>query len=255
MKLTQIDISSAFNSLEMLKKVAPIVGAFNGRFDTDLDLSGDLGNDLIPVLSKLSGGAFANLQVDKIDPSKNKFLSLAESKMGFLDFDKTDLKDLKTKITFKDSKVNVEPFVMNYKDIPVTIGGSHSFDNEMNYNLKLDLPAKYLGSQAQGLVSKLSGSDQENVRVPLDVKVGGTITNPTVLPGMKAAVSSLAKKAIDSQKEKVKGKVKSEAKKKLNDLLGIKKDTNSDDSSEEKKSSKDQAKEAGKKLLKGLFGK
>ncbi len=253
MKLQQIDIASAFSSLDMLKKVAPIVGAFKGRFDTDLDLSGALGNDLMPNLSKLSGDAFANLQVDKIDASKNKFLSLAESKMSFLDFDKTDLKDLKTKVTFKDSKVNVQPFTLTYKDIPVTIGGSHSFDNEMDYNLQLNLPAKYLGSQAESLVSKLSNSDQENIKVPLNIKVGGTITKPTVVPGMKNAVTALTKSVVAQQKEKVKAKVKSEAKKKINDLLGISKSSDTD-AKKEKQSTKQQAKEAGKKLLKGLFG-
>ncbi|NJB82121.1 AsmA-like C-terminal region-containing protein [Wenyingzhuangia aestuarii] len=255
MKLKQVDIASAFNSMEMLRKIAPIVGAFNGRFDTELDLNGILGNDFMPVLSQLTGGALANLQVDKVDASKNKFLSLAESKMSFLDFDKTDLKDLKTKVTFKDGKVNVAPFTLKLKGMPVTIGGSHGFDNTMNYDLKFDLPAKYLGNQAESILSKLSGADQEKITVPLDVKVGGMVTKPTVLPGIKDAVSSLAKKAIDNEKDKAKEKVKSEAKKKINDLLGIKNEQGTDSTQTEQNSAKEQVKEAGKKLLKGLFGK
>ncbi|NIJ43800.1 hypothetical protein FHR24_000239 [Wenyingzhuangia heitensis] len=254
MNLKQVDIASAFNGMGMLQKIAPIIGAFSGRFDTDLDIKGDLGTDFMPDLSKLTGDAFANLQVDKVDASKNKFLSLAESKMSFLDFDKTDLEDLKTKVTFENSKVNVAPFTLKFKGIPVTVGGTHGFDNTMNYDLKFDLPAKYLGKEAASIVSKLSGSDQENLTVPLDVKVGGTVTNPSVLPGMKDAVASLAQKAIDNQKEKAKEKVTSEAKKKLNDLLGIKKEE-STDSTKTEASSTDKVKEAGKKLLNGLFGK
>ena len=251
MKLKQLDIASAFNGMGMLQKIAPIINAFNGRFDTELDVKGVLGNDFMPDLSKLTGDAFANLQVDKVDASKNKFLSLAESKMSFLDFDKMDLKDLQTKVTFKDSKVNVQPFTMKVKGIPVTIGGTHGFDNEINYNLKFDLPAKYLGSEAQSLVSKLSGTDQENMTVPLAVKVGGTVTKPTVLPGMKDAVSALAAKVVDNQKEKVKDKVKEEASKKINELLGVEKDT----TGTQQESAGEKAKEAGKKILKGLFGK
>ncbi|GGF63220.1 AsmA family protein [Wenyingzhuangia marina] len=251
MKLKQLDIASAFNGMGMLQKIAPIINAFNGRFDTELDVKGVLGNDFMPDLSRLTGDAFANLQVDKVDASKNKFLSLAESKMSFLDFDKMDLKDLQTKVTFKDSKVNVQPFTMKVKGIPVTIGGTHGFDNEINYNLKFDLPAKYLGSEAQSLVSKLSGADQENTTVPLSVKVGGTVTKPTVLPGMKDAVSALAAKVVDNQKEKVKDKVKEEASKKINELLGVEKDT----TGTQQESAGEKAKEAGKKILKGLFGK
>lgn len=253
MKLKQVDIASAFNGLDMLKKIAPIVGAFHGRFDSEFDVSGALGNDFMPDLSKLSGDALANLQVDRLDTSKNNFLSLADSKMGFLNLSKTDLKDLKTKITFKDSKVNVAPFILNIKGIPVTVGGSHGFDNKMDYSLKLDVPAKYLGSKAQGLLSKLSSGDQENLKVPLNVKIGGTVTKPTVVPDMKDAIAAVASKVIAEQKEKVKNKVKEEATKKINDLLGIKKSTNKEEGA--KTSPKEEVKKAGKKLLKGLFGK
>lgn len=252
MKLQQVDIASAFNGLDMLQKIAPIVGAFRGRFDSEFDLNGALGNDFMPDLSKLTGDALANLQVDRLDISKNKFLSLAETKMGFLDLDKTNLKDLKTKITFKDSKVNVAPFKLTVKGIPVTVGGNHGFDNQMDYNLKMDVPAKYLGNKAQGLLSKLSNADQNNLSVPLNVKVGGTVTKPTVVPDMKNAIAAIAGKAVAQQKKKVTDKVKTEAAKKLNELLGGKK---SDGKDGEKTSSKEEVKNAGKKLLKGLFGK
>lgn len=251
MNLKQVDIASAFNGMGMLQKIAPIIDAFSGRFDTELDISGLLGNDFMPNLAKLTGDAFANLQVDKVDASQSKFLSLAENKLDFLDFDKIDLKDLQTKVTFENSTVNVKPFTMKVKGIPLTIGGSHSFDNQMNYNLSFDLPAKYLGSQASSLVSKLSGEDQENITVPLAVNVGGTVTQPTVSPNMDAAVTSLTSKIVDNQKEKAKDKVKEEASKKINELLGVKKDsTETEDESVQEK-----AKEAGKKILNGLFGK
>lgn len=251
MKLKQLDIASAFNSMGMLQKIAPIISAFSGRFDTDLDINGVLGNDFMPDLSQLTGNAFANLQVDEVDASKNKFLSLAESKISFIDFEKTNLKDLKTKVTFENSTVNVQPFTMSVKGIPVTIGGTHGFDNEMAYDLSFDLPAKYLGNEAASLVSKLSGEDQENITVPFAVKVGGTVTKPTVVPGVKAAVSSLASKVVDNQKEKAKEKVKEEASKKISELLGAKKDS----TATEQESVKEKAKEAGKKILNGLFGK
>jgi hypothetical protein len=58
------------------------------------------------------------------------------------------LNDVKAAITFKDGKVNVKPFDIKYKDIKATIGGTHGFDQSMNYNLKFDVPAKSrLGGQ------------------------------------------------------------------------------------------------------------
>lgn len=246
MDLKQVDISSAFSTVEMLKKVAPILSAFNGRFDSDFKLNGDLNNDFMPVLSNLTGSAFANLQIDKIDASQNKFLSLAESKLSFVDFEKTDLKDLKTTVTFENSKVNVKPFTITYKGMPLTIEGNHSFDGNMNYNLNFDLPAKYLGNEAQSLLSKLSGAEQTNTTVPLSVKVGGTTTKPTVVPNMKSAISALTSQVINNQKEKI----KTEAINKIKELI-----TGNNENSDSKESTTEKAKEAGKKLLKGLFGK
>jgi len=246
MKLKQVDIESAFNSMDMLKKIAPILGAFNGRFDTDLDIKGALGDDLMPVLSMLSGGAFANLQVDEVDVSKNKFLSLAENKLDFLDFDKINLEDLKADVSFENSSVNVSPFVVNFKGIPVTIGGSHSFENNMSYDLTLDLPAKYLGKEAENILGSLNNED--SITVPMAVKVGGTITKPTVVPDIKNAVASLTTSILENEKSKAKEKIKSEAKKGINKLLGI-------ESSKDDKENGNDLKEAGKSLLKGLFGK
>jgi len=250
MNLKQVDIATAFKTVEFLKKATPILSAFNGKFDTEFKLNGDLDNDFMPILSNLTGTALANLQVDKIDASQNTFLSLAENKLSFVDFEKTDLKDLKTTITFENSKVNVQPFTLKYKGIPITIGGHHAFDGKMNYNLKFNLPAKYLGKEAQSIVSKLSGDAQENTIVPLNVAVGGTTTKPTIIPGMKEAISNLTKQAISNQKEKVKETIKKETVKKIESLLGG--DTKNNNT-ETQKSTEETVKEAGKKILKGLF--
>jgi hypothetical protein len=42
---------------------------------------------------------------------------------------------------------------LTIKDIKATIGGTHGFDQSMNYNLKFDVPAKYLGSEANALIA------------------------------------------------------------------------------------------------------
>ena len=45
---------------------------------------------------------------------------------------------------------------MKYQDIKATVGGTHGFDQNMNYNVKFDVPAKYLGKEANNLIAKLS---------------------------------------------------------------------------------------------------
>lgn len=256
----QFDIASAFNGLEMLQKIAPIIDAFKGRFDTNLVMKGELGNDFTPVLSKLAGNAFANLQVDRVDASKSQFLSLTEQKLPFMNLDKTDLQDIKAKLSFHDGKVFLAPFVMKYKNIPVTISGNHSFDNQIQYNMNFDLPAKYLGKDAIALMTKLNANAQAaEMNIPLGVKVGGTVTKPTVTPGTKDAMTLLTQQLIGSQKEKikeeVKGKVKDkiafEANKKLNSILG--KDNPADTTKTPQKTAKEQIKIIGGSVLKNIW--
>jgi hypothetical protein len=39
------------------------------------------------------------------------------------------------------------------------LGGTHSFDQVMNYNLKFDVPSKYLGTEASALIAKSLPAD------------------------------------------------------------------------------------------------
>ena len=52
--------------------------------------------------------------------------------------------DLKVRLTFEDGKVAVKPFNVKYKDIDIEVSGKHGFDQSLDYDLALDVPAKYL---------------------------------------------------------------------------------------------------------------
>jgi hypothetical protein len=86
-----------------------------------------------------------------VNATNSTLLTALGNNLKFIDVSKLNLNDLKAAITFKDGKVNVNPSI--YKDIQATIGGTHSFDQVMNYNVKFDVPAKYLGSEANALIA------------------------------------------------------------------------------------------------------
>jgi hypothetical protein len=88
-----------------------------------------------------------------VNATNSTLLTALGNNLKFIDVSKLNLNDLKAAITFKDGKVNVKPFNIKYKDIQATIGGTHSFDQVMNYNVKFDVPAKYLGSEANALIA------------------------------------------------------------------------------------------------------
>ncbi|CAM1345865.1 AsmA family protein [Tenacibaculum crassostreae] len=241
--IKSFDIAQSFASLDLLQSLSPIAGAMDGKLNSDIDLAGSLNDDFTPNLTSVSGNALAQLLTTTINPKKTKSLSLLNEKLSFIDLTKLDLKDIKTFLSFKDGQVVVKPFDLKYKDIGITVGGSHGFDKTMNYNVTLNVPAKYLGNEAQGLLSKLSAKDQQNITVPITANLTGNMTNPTVKTDLSSSVAKLSQKLIDQQKDKL-----------VNDALGgllgnKKKDSTATDNKKE---------ETVKKVtdvLGGLFGK
>lgn len=207
--IKSFDIAQSFTSLDLLQSLSPIAGAMSGKLNSDIDLSGSLNDDFTLNLASVSGKALAELLTTSINPEKTKALSLLNDKLSFIDLTKLDLSDIKTHLSFKEGKVVVKPFDLKYNDIGITVGGSHGFDKTMNYNVTLNVPAKYLGNEAQGLLSKLSAKDQQNITVPVTANITGNMMNPSVKTDMSSSVSKLSQTLIDQQKNKL-----------VNDALG-----------------------------------
>jgi hypothetical protein len=98
----------------------------------------------------------------------------------------------------------VKPFDIKYQDIKATIGGTHGFDQVMNYNVKLDVPAKYLGTEINSLLAKLSPSDAKKFEtIPINAMLTGNFQNPKVTTDVKQATTTLVNNLVKQQKEKL----------------------------------------------------
>ncbi len=260
--MKSFDISESFNGLDLLKSISPIATALNGKLNSDINLSGNLNGDFTPDLASISGKALAELLSTKIEPKNSKALSLLNNNLSFLDLSKLDLSDIKTQLSFDKGKVNVKPFKLKYKDININVGGNHSFDQKMNYNVTLDVPAKYLGSEVQGLLSKVSAKDQ-NTTVPITANITGNMKNPAVKTDLSSSVTKLSQKLIQQQKDnlinsaiskvsesKTIDKINTKLGSKLGNLLGNKKTDTTKTST-----TKTETVKKVKDVLGGLFGK
>lgn len=265
--LQKLDITQSFAKIEMLQKLAPIASAIQGLFTSDIKISGSLNDDMTPDLNTLSGSAAVKLLEGKVQPENNNLLNSLNQKTNFIDMDKLNLKDLSASLVFNDGKIDVKPFDFQLtKDIKVKASGSHGFDAGLAYDLDMDVPAKYMGSSATGLISKLSAQEQNSLMVPVPITLGGTMTKPKIGVDLKSGITTLTKQIVANQKQeltqKVTSKVKSEIASKVSDkvsgkasgvvsgLLGTKKST---DTTSTKTSTKDAVKNTAKNALKGLF--
>ena len=203
--LNGVDIAQTFTQLEMMKKIAPLAGVINGKLNSKIKLSGNLKDkEMTPELKSITGDLLGQLLSTTVNSSNSTLLTALDDKLGFMDLKKLNLNDLKAALTFKDGKVNVKPFDIKYQDIKATIGGSHGFDQLMNYNVKLDVPSKYLGTEINNLIGKLTPSDAKKFEtIPINAILTGNFKNPNITTDVKQATTTLVTNLVKQQKDKL----------------------------------------------------
>ena len=201
--LQQVDIEESFEQLDFLKYIAPISKALNGNINTVIKLNGQLNGDLTPNLATLAGDLIANILSAEVNTNNTPLLAALGENLSFLDQDKLTLKDVKTALDFSDGKIVVKPFDFNIEGVKITAGGSHGLDKSIDYNLTMDVPAKYLGGEVNSLLAKLDPEEANSMMVSLPVGLKGNFTNPQVSLNTKAAINALTQALIAKQKEQL----------------------------------------------------
>ena len=205
LELNGVDIAQTFTQLDMMKKIAPIAGVINGKLNSKIKVSGNLNDkEMTPDLKSITGDLMGQLLSTTVNSSNSTLLTALDNKLGFVDLKKLNLNDLKAALTFKDGKVNVKPFDIKYQDIKATIGGSHGFDQLMNYNVKLDVPSKYLGTEINNLIGKLTPADAKKFEmIPINAILTGNFKNPNITTDVKQATTTLVTNLVKQQKDKL----------------------------------------------------
>lgn len=269
LNLNALDISSAFTQLEMLEKIAPIAGVISGKINSTIKLNGKLdAKELTPDLATLTGDLIGQFLETKVNADKSKLLSSLDSHLNFIDFEKLNIDKLKTHLTFENGKVNIQPIDLSYDDINIELGGTHGFDQSMNYGVTFDVPAKYLGKEVTGLLANLSGNEANTMTVPIKANITGDFSNPKIQTDMKQVVTNLTNQIVEKQKTELvnKGKDALEeaigkdvdiptSKEEINQKVEEAKDEINQKIEEKKEEVKEEAKDKAKDALRNLLNK
>lgn len=256
--MQQFDISQSFRDLEMLKALAPIAKVLQGKLNSTIDISGFLDENFSPDLSTISGNALAEILTSNIDVSKSPLLAGLDNKLDFLDLQNLQ-KNIATKLNFENGLVTVKPFTINYKDIPIEVSGTHTFSNNLQYDVVFQVPAKYLGSEVNRLIGKINDPEVNKISIPVTANINGSFSSPNISTDLTSGVSNLTKQLIEIEKQKLIGKGKD----KINDLLGgvlggnsntTKTDSTTVKTDSSKTDPKDKIKEGVKDAIGDLFG-
>ncbi|BAV10109.1 AsmA-like C-terminal region [Filimonas lacunae] len=278
-----LDIQKTFTAFNTVQKLMPVGQFLSGKLTSQMSLKGNLGENMMPDLSTLSGdGTLLLLQgmLSKFGP-----LDKIASTLKLNDLQQITVKDIKSHFEFANGKVLVKPFTVQVKDIGMEIGGTHGLDQSLNYVINMKVPREKLGTQANQLVNSLAAkASSKGINITpgdiinLKVNLGGFINKPTVSTDLAGAGSSVAdelkqqastfaaekkaaadsavaaaKQAVKDTIASVKNQLVKDAGNALKDqLLGAKKDSTT---TKDSLSTKQKVEEAGKGLLKGLLKK
>ena len=272
-----LDVQKTFYAFNTVQKLMPAGKFVTGKLSSKLTMKGSLGKGMMPDMASLTGdGTLQILQgvIGNFEP-----LQKLSSTLNVNELKEIVLKDIKNSFEFANGKVLVKPFNVKVKDIDMQIGGMHGLDQSIDYLINMKLPRSLLGSQGNALINNLTSQAvakgipvNPGETVNLAVKMGGTMTNPTVKPDLKGAAGNttdqlkqqalgFAQAKADSAKRAVKDTVaalKNQAVKQAKDELakqllgGGKKDTAAPAQNTDVKK---RAEDAGKSMLNNLFNK
>jgi hypothetical protein len=229
-----LDVQKTFMAFNTVQKLMPIGQFLAGKLSSQMSMSGSLNGQMMPDLSSLTGNG--NLLL--IQGVLNKFAPLEKlaSTLQIAELKNITIKDIKSHIEFANGKVLVKPFNLKVGDIDMQIGGMHGFDQTMDYIIALKVPRKYLGAQGNALVNSLAAqATRKGVPVSLgdvvdlNVKMIGSISNPTVKTDLKQVAGDATKELkqqatafvqakVDSTKSTIKDSLNVVKKQVVNDL-------------------------------------
>ncbi len=232
-KIAAMDIPSSAETFNTVDKLAPIAKLCTGDFSSEFSMKSALDGNMNPIMSSITGGGnlrTANVVVENIPA----LLKIADA-LSLDNWKRQDLNNLKLAFKMEDGKVFVTPFDVKLDGMEAVVGGSMSFEQQLDYDVAMKVPVSKLGSNAGQLLGNLVG--QANALglnlsvgefVNMNFKVTGTMTDPKVKPSVigqegGATIKEIIKETIEQEIEEVKEEViedvKEEAQKQADKIM------------------------------------
>lgn len=214
LRMKGVDIPSAFAALATVRALAPVARYARGSVSTDLRLAGPLGKDMIPLFDVLDGRG--SLRTSELALQALPVMGKLADALKIEQLRNPTLDSVRASIQIRDGRVHVNPFDVRVGKSTMRVSGSHGIDQSLQYTLGIRVPRSELGSDANraiaGLISRAgkTGIDlQAAEAVELDVKLGGTLTNPTVQTNLGDVVASVGESVKQAAREEVAQRVDS----------------------------------------------
>ncbi|RAJ02506.1 AsmA-like protein [Chitinophaga skermanii] len=218
-----VDIQQSFLAFNTVQKLMPIAQFLSGKISSSLNLEGKLGEDMSPVLNTLTGDG--NLLLIQGVLKKFEPLDQLASQLNIAQLKDISVRDIKNYIAFQNGRVTVNPFKIKTNGLDILVGGSHGFDQSLDYTLQLNVPRSVIGKQGDALINNLVNQATSkgipvkvSDSVHLQIALGGNILKPSfktdlretsnkMVDNLKDQAANLVKNKVDSAKATIKDSI------------------------------------------------
>lgn len=210
MQLTELEIPAAFAALTTIQRFAPIAEFARGTFSAQLGVQGALGEQMMPILSALSGqGA---LQTSEVAVEGFPALDQLAGKLKLPQFTNPTFRAIRSTFAIRDGRLHVQPFDVRLGQMQLNVSGSNGIDQSLQYALQLRAPSGVIGAEAGQAISGLltqAGKVGLNLGaadvIQIGLTLGGTVAQPSVgvaagnpVGGAQAALGQAAADRVQS---------------------------------------------------------
>lgn len=196
--LANLSIAQAFETLNTVKAFAPVAQHLSGNFNSNLNFSGILGQDMMPVLSSLDAKGL--LRVAEAAYQNSQLLQGITSLTKLSDTNTVQFRNVSIPIEIKNGIMEVKPFDVRLWDYQANIQGSTGFDGTINYLINMQVPAGKFGAQANALLANISGTEANaSTLIPVAISLGGNYNNPRISLAGGNSIESLLATALQSR--------------------------------------------------------
>jgi hypothetical protein len=220
--IKDMNVNKAANMFATIEKMAPIAKACNGSVNTRFTMKSDLGQDMMPINSSVNGKGVLStksITIKDFEP----LMKLAD-KINLDKLKQTQhISDINVSFKIENGVVTTDPFTVKLIDgIPAKVYGYTTLDQDISYNVDMDIPVDKFASgainQANTWIGEINKKLGSNLSVGNKINMIALITGKVTDPKISVTSKALGEDAVSNLKDQAVTAIKEEAKEQLTNL-------------------------------------
>lgn len=207
LSIKDLSIPLSVTAFEVVQAFAPFAQNMDGNFNSDIKISGLLGQDMMPDLGSVSAGGLIKIAQAAVKNSQlvSGINSLTKTNLASENF---TLKDVIMSAEIQDGRARVKPFDVKVGDNLAKVEGSIGLDQSLDYKISTTVETGAAGQALNSLISNQLGKQVTSSQADITFKVGGNFTNPKIsiasIDYGEGEVKTAANEKVDEEVEKAK---------------------------------------------------